>query len=92
MVAPVPVVQERLPGTIARDVRGEQLIYHDDKRTASIIWTWNSGNYLYRSSLTHWWYTNDRRSVALTAEEHERLMERFLRYATTQLGPTTVSE
>lgn len=40
---------------IEQDYRGELLILHEEDRRTEIVWTWNRGNQLYRSSLSPWW-------------------------------------
>ncbi len=65
---------------VEMDVRGEMLVLHEEFRRTDIIWTWNKGNYLYRSSLSPWWYIEERRSVPMSEEEKERVLERFMAY------------
>ena len=66
---------------VEMDVRGEMLVLHEDGRRTDIIWTWNKGNYLYRSSLSPWWYIEERRSEAMSEEEKELVLERFMAFA-----------
>lgn len=61
-------------------VRGEMLVLHEEGQRTDIIWTWNKGNYLYRSSLSPWWYIEQRRSEPMSEEEKERVLERFMAY------------
>lgn len=86
--APVPIPVEKLhaPGSIEMDFRGELLIYHEAERRTEMVWTWSRGNHFYLSSLTHWWYPIERRSVPLTPEEKEQLLERFLAYGRANIG------
>ncbi len=65
---------------VEMDVRGEMLVLHEEGRRTDIIWTWNKGNYLYRSSLSPWWYIEQRRSEPMSEEEKERVLERFMAY------------
>lgn len=54
--------------------------------------SWNGarpgGNSYYRSSLTHWWYPAERRSVLLTDEEKETVLAKFIAYGHTHIGST----
>ncbi len=84
---PVPK-PARMPGTIELDFRGEMLIYREAERTTDIIWTWSQGNHFYRSSLTHWWYPYEKRSVPLTAIEKEDLLQTFLDFGHIHIGST----
>jgi hypothetical protein len=84
---PLPAPKStRLPGTIELDYRGEMLIYRETERITDIIWTWSQGNHFYRSSLTHWWYPNERRSVPLTEVEKEDLLQTFLDFGHAHIG------
>ncbi len=65
---------------VEMDVRGEMLVLHEEGRRTDIIWTWNKGNYPYRSSLSPWWYIEQRRSEPMSEEEKERVLERFMAY------------
>lgn len=77
-----PIVERSFPpGTVEMDVRGEMLILHEANRRTDIIWTWNRGNQLYRSSLSPWWYPTERRSEPMNEEEKERVIDRFMAYA-----------
>ncbi len=60
------------------DHRGEMLILHEEDRRTDIVWTWNRGNQLYRSSLSPWWYPKERRSAPMTEEEKERVIALFM--------------
>ncbi len=79
-----PVVHA--PGKVEMDYRGEMLIYHETERRTDIIWTWSRGNHYYRSSLTHWWYPAERRSVPLTEEEKEAVLAKFIAYGHAHIG------
>ena len=81
--APKPT---RMPGSVELDFRGEMLIYREAERTTDIIWTWSQGNHFYRSSLSHWWYPNEKRSVPLTATEKEDLLQTFLDFGHINIG------
>jgi hypothetical protein len=84
---PPPVVVKTFAhDTVEMDVRGEMLILHETDRRTDIIWTWNKGNYLYRSSLSAWWYPAERRSQPMTDEEKERVLERFMEYGRTYIS------
>lgn len=68
-------------GSVELDYRGEMLILHEKDRRTDIVWTWNRGNQLYRSSLSPWWYPEERRSQAMTDAEKEDVIRRFLEFA-----------
>ena len=82
----VPVPREYPPGSIELDHRGEMLILHETDRRTEIVWTWNRGNQLYRSSLGPWWYLKERRSQTMTEEEREEVISRFLEFARRNIG------
>jgi hypothetical protein len=88
--SPLPLVTPvvHAPGSIEMDYRGEMLIYHEAGRSTDIVWTWNRGNHYYRSSLTHWWYPAERRSVPFTDEEKETVLAKFIGYQHTHIGST----
>lgn len=83
------LTQEAPPGVmpvykcdeVELDYRGEMLILHEKDRRTDIVWTWNRGNQLYRSSLSPWWYPEERRSQEMTAAEKEEVIRRFLEFA-----------
>lgn len=75
------------PGTIELDYRGEMLILHEADRRTDIVWTWNRGNQLYRSSLSPWWYPGERRSQEMTEAEKEEVIQRFLEFARRNISP-----
>lgn len=81
-----PVVRTFPPGSIEMDHRGEMLILHEAERRTDIIWTWNRGNRLYRSSLSPWWYPGKRRWQPMTEEEKEAVIARFMEYARRTIG------
>lgn len=83
---PTPIARAHQPGTIEMDPRGEMLILHEADRRADIIWTWNKGNLLYRSSLSAWWYPKERRTQAMTEDEIEEVIQRFMDYARVHIG------
>lgn len=56
-----PTIAAPRAGSITMDIRGELLILTEADRRCEIIWTWNRGNRLYRSSLCDWWYPVERR-------------------------------
>ena len=85
---PPVVVMSFAHDTVEMDVRGEMLILHETDRRTDIIWTWNKGNYLYRSSLSAWWYPAERRSQPMTDEEKERVLERFMEYGRSHISST----
>ena len=74
------------PGTVEMDYRGEMLIYHEADRKADIIWTWNKGSRLYRSTLSPWWYRTERVSRSMTDEERDMVLERFMAFAHVHIG------
>ncbi|MCB0771895.1 MAG: hypothetical protein KDB93_00805 [Flavobacteriales bacterium] len=69
------------------DYRGEMLILHEQDRRTDIVWTWNRGNQLYRSSLSPWWYPDERRSQEMTEAEKEAVIQRFLEFARRNISP-----
>ena len=84
---PPPVVVKTFArGTVEMDVRGEMLILHETERRTDIIWTWNKGNYLYRSSLSAWWYPAERRSEPMSDEEKEKVLEGFMAYGRSHIS------
>ena len=83
---PLPAPREYPPGSIEMDHRGEMLILHEADRRTEIVWTWNRGNQLYRSSLGPWWYPKDWRSQPMTDEEKEQVIARFMEFARTHIG------
>ena len=84
---PAPVVKKTFPhGTVEMDHRGEMLILHERDRRTDIVWTWNHGNRLYRSSLSPWWYPAEHRSQAMTDEERDLVLERFMEYGRACIG------
>ncbi|MBP7516008.1 MAG: hypothetical protein KA791_15780 [Flavobacteriales bacterium] len=86
---PPPVVVKTFAhDTVEMDIRGEMLILHEEGRRTDIIWTWNKGNYLYRSSLSAWWYPAERRSQPMTDEEKETVLERFMAYGRSFISST----
>jgi len=76
----------RLTGHIEMDFRGEMLIYREEERSTDIVWTWSQGNHFHRSSLTHWWYPTEKRSVPLSEAEREELIQAFLHFGHTHIG------
>lgn len=70
-----------VPGSVEMDIRGELLILREEGRRTDIVWTWNQGNKLYRSTLSPWWYPAERRSEPMTEAENQRVLGRFLDHA-----------
>ncbi|MGV3638156.1 MAG: hypothetical protein ACO1NQ_11000 [Flavobacteriales bacterium] len=89
IAAPIP---EQEPGTIRMDIRGELLLYRETDRSTDIVWTWNNGNRLYPATLSPWWYTTERRSVAMTEAERERVLDRFIQFARTNIAADIIIE
>lgn len=77
-----PPPQRTFPNDhVELDYRGEMLILHEADRRTDIVWTWNQGDRLYRSSLSPWWYPQERRSQPMTDEEKDQVIARFLDFA-----------
>lgn len=85
---PPAVVKTFAHDTMEMDIRGEMLILHETDRRTDISWTWNKGNYLYRSSLSPWWYPAERRTQPMTEEEKETVLERFMAYGRSIISST----
>jgi hypothetical protein len=90
-----PPVSERVAPVqpaahIELDHRGELILYREADRRTDVMWTWNGGHRLYRTSLTHWWYFDERRSVELTPMEKAVVLDRIIRFAHAQIGPVEV--
>ncbi|MBL8001005.1 MAG: hypothetical protein JNL05_03500 [Flavobacteriales bacterium] len=74
--------------TVEPDIRGEELIYHEPERKASVRWTWSSGSRIATDSLGPWWYTEERREQAMTPEERALVLQRLEQRAQLLFGPT----
>jgi len=93
MNAPItsaPEPAEQLPGTIEMDIRGELLIYRDEKRRTDIIWTWSNGNRIYPSSLSPWWHLIEKRTIAMTEEERKGMLARFIDFARSNIASDVI--
>lgn len=84
---PPPAPAHYPPGSVEMDPRGELLILHEADRRADIVWTWNRGDQLYRSSLSPWWYPAERRAQPMTDAEREAVIARFLDFARQHINP-----
>ncbi len=67
--------------TVEADIPGEELIYREEGRRASVRWTWNGGSRIDPGSLSAWWVSAERREEPMTPQERERVLRRLMQYA-----------
>jgi hypothetical protein len=67
--------------SVEADIRGEELIYREEGRRATVRWTWNGGSRIHPESLSAWWLHAERREEPMTREERARALRRLMQYA-----------